>query len=66
MFEIIEKLNNMSDYELGEVAKAFAECSECKDGASCPCYGVLCGVYNIVNFRDYFMSEVAKRLMNTN
>ena len=66
MFEIIEKLNNMSDYELGEVAKVFAECSECKDCASCPCCGILCGVYNIVNFRDYFMSEVAKRLMNTN
>lgn len=65
MVEFIEELKSMSNYELGEVAKAFTECGKCKDCLGCPCEGVLCGVYNIVDSRDYFMREVAKRLMNT-
>lgn len=66
MIEMIEKIESMSNYELGEVAKAFTECGKCKDCASCPCKSVLCGIYNVVGSRDYFMREVAKRLMNTN
>ena len=65
MVEFIEKLKSMSNYELGEVTKAFTECGKYKDCSDCPCEGVLCGVYNIVDSRDYFMREVAKRLMNT-
>ena len=66
MVDMIEKLGSMSNYELGEVAKAFTECGKHKDCVGCPCEGVLCGVYDIVGSRDYFVREVAKRLMNAN
>ena len=55
----MEDIKNMSDHELGVIAKAFAECKDC---AGCPCDGILCG-NNGWNGRQAFILEVAERLM---
>lgn len=56
-----EDIKNMSNYELGVIAKAFTECGDC---ANCPCDGILCGGKNWDD-RAVFIREVAIRLMNT-
>ena len=57
----IKDIKDMSNYELGTIAKAFAECEDC---VNCPCDGMLCG-NNGWDERKTFILEVAKRLMNT-
>lgn len=61
-----KNIYSMTNYELGEVAKAFTECGRHIKCADCPCSGVMCGVENILGARDSFMREVARRLMDTN
>ena len=53
-------IKNMSNHELGIIAKAFAECGDC---ANCPCQDVLCNGRGW-NERKVFILEVARRLMN--
>ena len=57
----MEAIEDMSNHELGVIAKAFAECGDC---ANCPCDGILCGNKGWED-RKIFILEVAKRLMNT-
>lgn len=54
---------NMTNYELGVIAKAFMECETHKWCNECPCDGIICGIANIVSARNNFNQEIAKRLM---
>lgn len=59
----MEEIRNMSNYELGVIAKAFTECEKYERCIDCPCEGVLCGCNNFEAKREFFMKEMAKRLM---
>ena len=61
----MEKIKNMSNYELGVIAKAFVECGTCERCIDCPCENVLCGISNFESAREFFAKEVAKRLMES-
>ena len=54
-----EDIKNMSNHELGVIAKAFVACGKC---SSCPCDGILCGNKGWED-RKVFILEVAERLM---
>ena len=53
------KFECMSNYEIGEIAKAFMRCAECKN---CPCDFVLCSVGDTKKVREDFINEFAKRV----
>lgn len=53
-------IKDLSNYELGAIAKAFVECGDC---ANCPCHDFLCDGRGW-NERSAFILEVAERLMN--
>lgn len=56
-----KKIENMSNHELGEVAKAFANCASYNYCNGCPCDGVLCNHKDVAEARDYFICVVAER-----
>lgn len=60
-----EDIKNMTNHELGVVAKAFTECGKYDKCIDCPCDGVLCSRGDLVDAREFFAKEVARRLMNT-
>jgi hypothetical protein len=49
---------DMSNHELGKLAKAYAECKDC---ATCPCDMVVCG-FRVEGIKA-FLLEISKRLM---
>lgn len=55
----MEDIKDMSDYELGVIAKAFVECRGC---STCPCDGILCGNKGWADQKG-FVLEVAERWM---
>lgn len=59
----MENIQNMNNYELGKIVKAYAECGSyiCSD---CPCDGVLCAIGGW-EYQKIIILEVANRLMNT-
>lgn len=57
-----EDIKNMSNHELGVIAKAFTECGKYNRCIDCPCSGVLCGRGDLVGAREFFIKEVARRL----
>ena len=49
---------DMSNHELGKLAKAYIECESC---ATCPCDMIVCGFGEIMV--NNFLLEISKRLM---
>ena len=68
MKTIENKIEEMSNHELGTIIKAFANCPDygsnnCKD---CPCEEILCSSSkNMIDVRNYFRLVIAERLLNT-
>ena len=66
MCTVVEKIANMSNRELCEMAKAFDNCGNRKSCEGCLCDGVLCGYKEISEVRDLFICEIGKRFAKAN
>ena len=69
MKTIENKIEEMSNHELGTIIKAFVNCPDyggsnsCKD---CPCEGIFCSSSkNMIDVSNYFKIVIAERLLNT-
>ena len=60
MYNVVEKITNMSNSELYEMALAFDNCHR-NSCDNCICDGVLCGHRDISEARDLFICEIGKR-----
>lgn len=61
MYIVVDKIANMSNNELCEMAKAFDSCGNRKSCNGCLCDGILCGHREISEARDLFICEIGKR-----
>jgi hypothetical protein len=60
----MENIKNMTNHELGVIAKAFMECGTYERCIDCPCDGVLCSRDDFGDARMAFQQEVFNRLMD--
>ena len=66
MYTVVEKIANISNSELYEMALAFDNCGNRKSCEGCLCDGVLCGHKEISEVRDLFICEIGKRFAKAN
>ena len=59
----MEGIKHMTNHELGVIANAFCNCEKYERCADCPCDGILCSRDDFGYVRDFFLKEVARRLM---